>query len=91
VIIPGPIRDTGMWADAGIALPRGIRMKPPAAVADAVVDAIGRDRAEIEVASPLLRAGAALAQLAPAFFAAAGRREAARYAIALTEAGRAHR
>lgn len=91
IIYPGPIRDAGMWADAGLPTPTGIRTKPPEAVADAVVDAIMRNRTEIEVASVALRMGAVLAQLRPGWFAALGRRAAAEYAPALTAAGREKR
>ncbi len=91
VICPGPIRDAGMWADAGLSTPFGVSTKPPEAVADAVVDAITHDRAEIEVASLALRMGAVLAQLRPAWFGVLGRRAAAEYAAALTAAGRQKR
>jgi short-subunit dehydrogenase len=91
IIYPGPIRDAGMWADAGLPVPMGIRTKPPEAVADAVVTAIRRNRAEVEVASLALRVGAALAQLRPAWLAALGRRAAGEYAAALTAAGREKR
>lgn len=74
VVVPGPICDAGMWADAHITTPRGLRTKTPGAVVDAVVAAVEYDRAEIEVASPSLRAGALLAQLRPEWFATLGRR-----------------
>ena len=75
VIFPGPIRDAGMWAEAGLPTPRGAdRSRAPEAVADAVVAAMARNRAEIEVASPTLRLGAVLAQLRPDWFVALGRR-----------------
>jgi short-subunit dehydrogenase len=91
IIYPGPIRDAGMWADAGLAAPMMIQPKAPEAVADAVVDAITRNRSEIEVASVALRMGAVLAQLRPGWFAALGRRAAGDYAPALTAAGREKR
>lgn len=75
VIFPGPIRDAGMWAEAGLPTPRGAgRSRTPEAVADAAVAAVSRNRAEIEVASPALRLGAVLAQLRPDWFVALGRR-----------------
>ena len=46
----------------------------PEQVADAVVDAVERDRAEVDVAPLALRAGAAFASLAPAAAAAVSRR-----------------
>ena len=91
VICPGPISDAGMWADAGLDTPMGVRSRPPDAVAAAVADAVLRDRAEIDVASVGLRAAAAFAQLRPAWFAALGRRSAGAYAEAMTTAGRTKR
>jgi short-subunit dehydrogenase len=89
VIVPGPIRDAGMWADAGLPTPMGLPTRPPDAVASAVVNAIYDDRAEVTVAAPLLRAGAAFAQLFPGWFSTLGRRAGAdRYAAELTAAGR---
>jgi short-subunit dehydrogenase len=75
VIFPGPIRGAGMWAEAGLATPRGAgRLRTPEDVAGAVVKAVERSRAEIEVASPALRLGGVLAQLRPEWFEALGRR-----------------
>lgn len=93
VVLPGPIHDAGMWADAGVANPRGAgRPRSADDVAAAIVDAIERDRAEVEVASPMLRAGAVLAQLRPALFIALGRRSGAdRIAAEMTAAHRAKR
>ena len=90
VIFPGPIRDAGMWADAGLPQPRGAgRSRSPEAVADAVVQAVERDRAEIEIASPALRLGALLAQLRPEWFVGLGRRAGAgRLASEMTAAAR---
>ena len=91
VLYPGPIRDAGMWADAGLAAPWGMPAKRPEAVAAAVVDAIKFDRAEVDVAPVVLRLAAVLAQLRPVWFAALGRRSAREYADAMTEAGREKR
>ena len=89
VVLPGPVSDAGMWADAGLATPKGVRTKPPRAVAAAVITAIEHNRAEIDVACPTLRFGATLAHFRPEWFAALGRRRgAAEYAAALTAAGR---
>ena len=90
VVFPGPIRDAGMWADAGLPTPRGMgKTRSPADVADAVMDAINRNRVEIEVASPAVRFGAVLAQLRPGWFMALGRHSGA-YAVGdeMTEAHR---
>jgi short-subunit dehydrogenase len=66
VILPGFIRDAGMFVDAGAPkLPPGVGTRTPEDVARAVVTAIEHDRAEISVAPPLLRVGSALAGLAP--------------------------
>jgi NAD(P)-dependent dehydrogenase (short-subunit alcohol dehydrogenase family) len=64
---PGPIGDAGMFHDAtkDVALPAGFRPKLPDDVAAAVVKAISNDRAEVDVADPVMRAGVVLAQLAP--------------------------
>lgn len=70
-IFPGPIRDAGMWADGGATPPPGVGTRTPQDVAKAVVRAIERDKAEIDVASLIARGGSALAQVAPstaAFF-----------------------
>jgi short-subunit dehydrogenase len=93
VIFPGPIRNAGMWAEAGLPTPRGAgRSRTPEAVADAVVEAVVRNRAEIEVASPALRLGAVLAQLRPDWFVALGRRAGAdELAAKMTAADRAKR
>lgn len=75
VIYPGPIRDAGMWADAGLSTPLGAgRPRSPDDVAAAVVDAITKERLEIEVASPALRLAAVLAQLRPGWVMTLGRR-----------------
>jgi short-subunit dehydrogenase len=74
VVLPGFIRDAGMFADSGATLPPGVGTRSPQDVARAVVSAIERDRAEIEVAPLPLRLGAAVASLAPALSAAVSRR-----------------
>jgi uncharacterized protein len=62
---PGPIAEAGMFHDGGARLPGWITMKTPGDVAGAVVTAIRRDRAEIDVADLATRAGATLALVAP--------------------------
>lgn len=74
VVFPGFISEAGMFADSGATLPRFVGTKPPQAVAAAVVRAIERDRAEIDVAPWGLRAGALLAGVAPALSARVQRR-----------------
>jgi short-subunit dehydrogenase len=64
-IFPGFIRDAGMFADAGVELPAGVGTSSPEDVARATVQAIERNRAEIDVAPIPVRVGAAFAGLAP--------------------------
>jgi len=73
VILPGFIREAGMFADARVELPRGIGTRSPEEVAEAVIRAIQRNRAELEVAPVGLRLGASFAGLAPEFAARASR------------------
>jgi short-subunit dehydrogenase len=72
---PGPIGDAGMFHDAAkdVALPAGLRPKLPSDVAAAVVKAITTDRAEIDVADPVMRAGVVFGQVAPQAAAALNR------------------
>lgn len=56
-VFPGFIRDAGMYADTNVKLPPGVRTRTPQQVARAVVDAIERNRGEIDVAPLSLRAG----------------------------------
>lgn len=62
---PGFIRDAGMFHASGAKLPPGVGTKRPSDVARAVVRSIEEDPAEIDVAPAALRAGAALAAMAP--------------------------
>jgi short-subunit dehydrogenase len=73
-VFPGFIRDAGMFAEAGVKLPPGVGTRSPEQVAAAVVRAIERDRAEVDVAPLSLRAGTALGSLAPRLSAAVQRR-----------------
>ncbi len=72
-IFPGPIRDAGMFADSGVTLPRSIPSNTPDEVAGAGADAIVRNRAEIDVAAPLVRFGGLIGGIAPGFVAATAR------------------
>jgi short-subunit dehydrogenase len=65
VVLPGFIRDAGMFAEAGVRLPPGVGTRTPADVAGAVLRAVERNRAEVDVAPLGLRLGASLAGLAP--------------------------
>ena len=73
VVLPGFIRDAGMYAEVGVRLPPGIGTRSPDQVAAGVIRAIERNRAEVEVAPVALRFGAALAGLAPEIAAGASR------------------
>jgi short-subunit dehydrogenase len=66
IVSPGFIRDAGMFADSRAELPRGTRTSRPGQVADAVVTAVTRDRAEVVVAPTELALGARLFGLVPA-------------------------
>ncbi|MGI8922353.1 MAG: SDR family NAD(P)-dependent oxidoreductase [Solirubrobacteraceae bacterium] len=65
-IFPGFIRGAGMFADAGVALPRGVGTRAPEDVAAAVLRAIERGPAEIDVAPLSMRLGAKFGGMAPA-------------------------
>ncbi|QXJ22996.1 SDR family NAD(P)-dependent oxidoreductase [Actinomadura graeca] len=73
-VFPGFIRDAGMFADAGVALPRGIGTRTPRDVAEATIRAIDKNLAEIDVAPLGLRLGAILGGAAPVLAAAVQRR-----------------
>ena len=61
LVVPGFVRDAGMFADTEIKLPPGSGTRPPQAVADAVARAIEHDRGEVTVASLPLALGAQVA------------------------------
>ncbi len=65
VVMPGFIREAGMFADTGVKLPRGVGTSSPEQVAAAVIGAIEHNRAEVSVAPLAVRAGASLAAVAP--------------------------
>jgi short-subunit dehydrogenase len=73
-IFPGFIRDAGMFADTGVDLPAGVGTSSPEDVARATVQAIERNRAEIDVAPIPMRVGAAFSGLAPELSALVGRK-----------------
>jgi short-subunit dehydrogenase len=65
VIAPGFIREAGMFAKTAVKLPPGVGTRSPQDVAAAVVRAIEKNRAEVDVAPLGLRAGAAFGSVAP--------------------------
>jgi short-subunit dehydrogenase len=73
VILPGFVSDAGMFADSRAELPRFVGTRSPEQVAEAVLRAIERNRAELEVAPLPVRVGAGLASAAPQIAAAASR------------------
>lgn len=70
LVLPGFIRDAGMFAESGAKLPPGVGTRTPQQVAAAVIRAVERDRAEVTVAPFGLRIGADIASLAPGVSAA---------------------
>ncbi|MGB2711351.1 MAG: SDR family NAD(P)-dependent oxidoreductase, partial [Conexibacter sp.] len=91
-IYPGFIRDAGMFAKAGVTLPRGVGTRSPEDVANAVVRAIERNKAEIDVAPLGLRAGAIVSGIAPQLALNSSRRMGgARIADGLAAGGRDNR
>ena len=91
VVLPGFISDAGMFAEAGIDLPSGVGTRSPEQVAAAVVRAVERDRAEIDVAPVSLRLGAAFASVAPGVAATVSRRLGSDRIATDLAAGQAHR
>jgi len=91
VISPGFVREAGMFAEAGVDLPPGVGTVSPEQVAEAVVEALRHNRAELAVAPAALRAGALLASVAPGLSAAAQSRFGGALAERLAEAQRSKR
>jgi hypothetical protein len=73
-VFPGFISDAGMWADAGIELPKGVGMRTPEQVARAVLKGIDKDKAEIDVAPLFVRLGGWLSGPAPNLVSAINKR-----------------
>ncbi len=74
VVFPGFISDAGMFADTEVTLPRGVGTSTPEEVAEAVADAIERNRGEVDVAPLPMRLGATFAGIAPETSAKVARR-----------------
>src|SRR5262249_2035771 len=62
---PRFVHPAGVFADPGATVRKGIRTVSPEAVADAVVKAIRHNKAELDVAPIVLRAGALIGSLTP--------------------------
>jgi uncharacterized protein len=73
-VLPGFIREAGMFADSHARLPPGVGTRSPEQVAHAVIAAIDRNRAEVVVAPLPIRIGAAIAGAAPGVAGAVSRR-----------------
>jgi short-subunit dehydrogenase len=73
-VFPGFVREAGMFADSGARLPPGLGTSLPDQVAAAIVRAIERNRAEIDVAPLPVRAGARIAGAAPILAATVNKR-----------------
>ena len=71
--MPGFVSEAGLFADAGVKLPRGVGTRTPAQVAAAVIRAIESNRAEVDVAPIGLRLGATIAGVAPELAATVNR------------------
>lgn len=65
VVLPGFVRDAGMYADSGARLPPGVGTSTPDQVAAAVVDSIRTGKAEVLVAPLPMQVGARLGGLLP--------------------------
>jgi NADP-dependent 3-hydroxy acid dehydrogenase YdfG len=73
-LAPGYVRNAGMFANSGAALPPGVRTSTPGEVADAIVSALRRGPTEAFVAPTEVRVAASAAGLLPAVGAALQRR-----------------
>lgn len=65
VVMPGFVRDAGMFAETGLTAPPGFGTRTPGEVATAVLAAIERNRGQVLVAPPVDRLGARFGGLAP--------------------------
>lgn len=65
VILPGFVREAGMFADSGVKLPPGVGTSSPDEVAAAVISAIEKNRGEVTVAPVGMRLGAVFGAIVP--------------------------
>jgi short-subunit dehydrogenase len=91
VILPGFIREAGMFADSGATPPPGMGTSTPSEVGRAVAEAIERDRAEVEVAPLPQRLAAGFAHRRPQLAASLLSRGAASRAADRIAEGQARR
>jgi short-subunit dehydrogenase len=73
-VLPGFIREAGMFHEAGVQAPPGMGTTAPAKVGRAVVTAIRRNRSEVEPATLRLRLASGIAYRHPEFAARIQRR-----------------
>ena len=85
VILPGFIRDAGMFADSGQDAPAGLGTSSPQEVGDGVVRAVERDRAEVVIAPALQSLGAAIGLRLPRLTSLLTRRSSAKVADKVVE------
>ncbi len=91
VVLPGFIRDAGMFADSGRPSPAGLGTSSPEEVGEGVLKAIERDRAEVVVATALQAAGARFAHVAPRITSLLTRRSSGRIADRVVDGQRGSR
>jgi short-subunit dehydrogenase len=91
LVLPGMVRDAGMFAEANVEPPRGAGTSSPQEVADAVVRAIERDRAEVTVAPLAVRLNMELASAAPELAGLIGSRMGADDFMATLARGQRHK
>jgi uncharacterized protein len=65
VVLPSFVEGAGMFAEAGVKLPRGVGTRTPEQVGEGVVRVIETGKAELDVAPFSLRVGALAATIAP--------------------------
>jgi short-subunit dehydrogenase len=88
-VFPGSVEDVGMWAESGASGKVGTVSS--GAVADGVIRAISKNRAEVDVAPLSVRFAAAFAHHLPGTFAAAASRAGADRQTAAMAAGLRHK
>jgi short-subunit dehydrogenase len=88
VVLPGFIRDAGMFAKSGMKAPAGLGTSSPEEVGEAVARAIERNTAHIEVAPLLQRLGAGFAHRRPGIASRLTRGSASRVAEQVAEGQR---
>ena len=85
VVLPGFIRDAGMFADSGQKAPAGLGTSSPQEVGEGVVSAIERDRPEVVVAPVLQGVGAWIGLRLPRLTSLLTRRSSAKVADKVVE------